>query len=99
MLLLRGTKRGSNGLLRGDFDDFWVRILRDICRTLTSVGQHGGFAYLSGRCRPEVSRECLGEIDALIAILAEWKGELERELSPRPLDPPKALSDRSFAPR
>ena len=69
-----------------DSGDFWVITLRDICATLQSVQKHGGFHDLCRRWRQNTKRECLVALNELIAILNEWKNELEREV-PAPQQP------------
>ena|SRR5438105_2786821 len=61
-------------------DEFWIGILADICRTLNSVRQHGGFEHLCGPWRASTKAKCLSEVKELIGILNEWKVELEHEL-------------------
>jgi len=62
-----------------NFDDFWVRTIRDICATLDSVRRHGGFVHLCGDWRRTARADCLSALNELISILNEWKIELEHE--------------------
>src|SRR4029453_19233601 len=62
-------------------DDFWIAVVGDICRTLDSVRRHGGFEHLCGHWPGQAKRECVIALDELMAILSEWKGGLEGDLS------------------
>jgi len=60
------------------YDAFWVATLRDISGALRSVREHGGFAHLCRNWRQHARTDCLSAVNELIAILNEWKAELEQ---------------------
>ena len=63
-----------------DVDDFWVRTLSELCRTLNSIREHGGFAELSGRWSADRQTECVEQLDTLIDTLNDWRQDLRAQV-------------------
>jgi len=80
-LPLRAERSGRHLIRTLASDEFWVHLVDDICRTLNSVRQHGGFENLCAGWRTGKKAECLSKLTALIAILEEWKIELDRDVA------------------
>ena len=72
-----------------DSGRFWVEKIRHLFEIVNSMREHGGFALVTRHWTVDAKRECVVELDRLVAALTDWKLALQDELSDatQPIDP------------
>jgi len=72
-----------------DSGQFWVEKNRHLCDIVNSMREHGGFALVTSYWNVEARRDCVAELERLIAVLTDWKCAVQDGLSDvtQPIDP------------